>query len=99
LYALNSQRITFGKSSIPTAAELMGRYYELTDEDNFPTVDSLSPQGIFQFTVAAEHQIRGVHILKKLSKLYDEPKLFFVVPPHRFEKFKKQSFKAKQGTL
>jgi hypothetical protein len=95
LDALNSQRITFGKSSIPTSAELTGRYYEPTDEDNFPAVDSLSPQGMFQFTVAAEHPIRGVHMLKKLSKLYDEPKLYFVV---RFEKFKKQSFKAKQGT-
>jgi hypothetical protein len=99
LDALNSQRITFGKDTIPTAAALTGSYYEPTDEDNFPAVDSLSPQGMFQFTVAAEHPIRGVIILGKLSKLYDEPKLYFVVPPHRFEKFKKQSFKAKQGTI
>ena len=97
LDALNSQRVSFGKNSIPTAAELIGSYYEPTDEDNFPAVDSLSPQGMFQFTVAAEHPIRGVLILGSLSKLYDEPKLYFVVPPHRFEKFKKQSFKAKQG--
>jgi hypothetical protein len=99
LDALNSQRVTFGKDSIPTAAALTGSYYEPTDEDNFPAVDSLSPQGMFQFTVAAEHPIRGVLILGSLSKLYDEPKLYFVVPPHRFEKFKKQSFKAKQGTI
>jgi hypothetical protein len=99
LDALNSQRITFGKDTIPTAAALTGSYYEPTDEDNFPAVDSLSPQGMFQFTVAAEHPIRGVFILESLSKLYDEPKLYFVVPPHRFEKFKKQSFKAKQGTI
>ena len=84
---------------LPTAAALTGSYFEPTDEDNFPAVDSLSPQGMFQFTVAAEHPIRGVNILGKLSKLYDEPKLYFVVPPHQFEKFKKQSFKAKQGTI
>ena len=98
LVALNSQRNTFGKGTIPTAAALTGSYYEPTDEDNFPAVDSLSPQGMFQFTVAAEHPIRGVLILESLSKLYVEPKLYFVVPPHRFEKFKKQRFKAKQGT-
>ena len=68
-------------------------------QHNFPAIDSLSSQGMFQFTVAAEHPIRGVLILGSLSKLYDEPKLYFVVPPHRFEKFKKQSFKAKQGTI
>lgn len=49
-------------------------------------------------TVSTEHHIRGVEILGKLCKLYDEPKLYFVVPTHRFEKFKKQSFKAKEGT-
>jgi hypothetical protein len=98
LEALNSERMTFGKSTIPTAAALTGSYYEPTDEDNFPAVDSLSPQGMFQFTVAAEHPIRGVEILKSLSKLYDDPKLYFVVPPHRFKKFKKQSFQAKLGT-
>jgi hypothetical protein len=98
LDALNSQRIAFGKDTIPTAAAFKGSYYEPTDEDNFPAVDSLSPQGMFQFTVAAEHPIRGIIILGKLSKLYDEPKLYFVVPPHRFKNFKKQSFKAKQGT-
>jgi hypothetical protein len=99
LDSLNSQRITFGKDTIPTAAALKtGSYYEPTDEDDFPAVDSLSRQGMFQFTIAAENPIRGVLILESLSKLYDEPKLYFVVPPHRFEKFKKQSFKAKQGT-
>ena len=75
-----------------------GSYYEPTDQDNFPAVDSLSPQGMFQFTVSAEHPIRGVEILGKLCKLYKEPKLYFVVPPHRFANFKKQRFKAKQGT-
>ena len=98
LDALNGDRVTFVKSTIPTAEDLVGKYYEPTDEDNFPAVDSLSPQGMFQFTVAAEHHIRGVDILRKLCSLYADPKLYFIVPPHRFEKFKKQSFKAKGGT-
>ena len=98
LYALHSQRITFGKDTIPTAEDLSGNYYEPTDDDTFPAIDSLSPQGMFQFTVAAEHPIRGVQILRRLCGLYDEPKLYFVVPPHRFAAFKKQSFKPKTGT-
>jgi hypothetical protein len=98
LDALHSQRITFGKDAIPTAEDLSGNYYEPTDDDTFPAIDSLSPQGMFQFTVAAEHPIRGVQILRRLCELYDEPKLYFVVPPHRFAAFKKQSFKAKTGT-
>ena len=98
LDGLIGQRTTFGKDTIPTHASLTGNYFEPTDEDNFPAVDSLSPQGMFQFTVANEHPIRGVEILRKLCKLYNEPKLYFVVPPHRFAKFKKQSFKAKAGT-
>ena len=98
LESLNSPRISFGKDTIPTAEALEGSYYEPTDDDNFPAVDSLSPQGMFQFTVAPKHPIRGVLTLKCLSKLYSEPKLYFVVPPHQFEKFKKQRFKAKKGT-
>ena len=99
LDALHSQRITFGKDTIPTAEDLSGKYYEPTDDDTFPAIDSLSPQGMFQFTVAAEHPIRGVQILQRLCRLYDEPKLYFVVPPHRFAGFKKQSFKAKTGAV
>ncbi|EGF84177.1 hypothetical protein BATDEDRAFT_84908 [Batrachochytrium dendrobatidis JAM81] len=98
LDALNGQRTTFGRDTIPTAAALNGNYYEPTDDDNFPAIDSLSQQGMFQFTVAAEHPIRGVDILTQLCNLYDEPKLYFVVPPHRFKGFKKQTFKAKKGT-
>ncbi|OAJ37371.1 hypothetical protein BDEG_21402 [Batrachochytrium dendrobatidis JEL423] len=98
LDTLNGQRTTFGRDTIPTAAALDGNYYEPTDDDNFPAIDSLSQQGMFQFTVAAEHPIRGVDILTKLCNLYDEPKLYFVVPPRRFEGFGEQSFKAKKGT-
>ena len=98
LDAFNGSRVPFGKDSMPTAKTFTRNYYELTDDDTFPAIDSLSPQGMFQFTVAAEHPIRGVQILRRLCGLYDEPKLYFVVPPHRFAAFKKQSFKAKTGT-
>jgi hypothetical protein len=53
---------------------------------------------MFQFTVGAEHPIRGVEVLRNVCNVYDEPKLYFVVPIHRFENFKKQSFKAKNGS-
>ncbi|KAI8893039.1 hypothetical protein BC833DRAFT_609747 [Globomyces pollinis-pini] len=78
LEALNIQPIEFGQDNIPTAEELMNSYYERTDKDDFLAVDSLSPQGMFKFTDAAEHPIREVNILRKMSKLYDEPKLYFV---------------------
>jgi hypothetical protein len=54
LDALNSQRITIGNNSI--AASLTGSYYETTDERKFRAVDS---QRMFQFTIDAEHPIRG----------------------------------------
>lgn len=92
---LQGRRISFGKDTIPTAKDLSGNYYEPTDDDTFPAIDSLSLQGMFQFTVGANHPIHGVQIFGRLCKLYDEPKLYFVVPPNRFEAFKKQSIKAK----
>ena len=52
---------------------------------------------MFQFTVAQDHSIRGVQILKRLCSLYSDAKIYFVVPPHRFEKFKKQKFLGKHG--
>lgn len=88
------RRITFGKDSIPAALK-SGSYYEPAGEYNLP---ALSSQAMFQFTVAAEHPIGGVQILDKLCKLYDESKLYFVVPPHHFATFKKQKFEATQGT-
>ncbi|EPZ35863.1 hypothetical protein O9G_004148 [Rozella allomycis CSF55] len=98
LDALHGQRISYGKDTIPAAEELAGNYYEATDDDTFPAIDSLSLQGMFQFTIAVENPILGVQILKKLCEIYEEPKLYYVVPPHRFASFKKQSFKAKTGT-
>jgi hypothetical protein len=100
LDALRGQRISFGAKTLPTAEDLVGNYYEPSDDDFFPAIDSLSPQGMFQFTVAAEHSIRGVSTLRKLCTLYDQPKLYFVVPPHRFAVFtKKQKFQIKSGTV
>ena len=98
LDALHSPRITFGKDTLPTAKDLPGKYYEPTDDDSFPAIDSLSLQGMFQFTVAAEHPIGGVQMLQRLCELYDEPKLYFVVPPHQFAAFAKQTLKATTGS-
>ncbi|KAJ3308045.1 hypothetical protein HDV04_001938 [Boothiomyces sp. JEL0838] len=94
---LDGKRYSFGKESIPAATDLTGKYYEPTDDDTFPAIDSLTAQGMFQFTVAVEHPIRGVQVLQKLCRLYSEPKLFFVVPNSRFEAFKKQKLQASKG--
>ena len=93
---LNGHRTPMGKNNLPTLP--LDSYYEPSDDDQFPAVDSISKQGMFQFTVGAEHPIRGVRVLKQLCGLYPDPKLYFVVPPHRFAKFKKQKFLEKQGS-
>jgi hypothetical protein len=93
---LNGHRTPMGKNNLPILP--LDSYYEPSDDDQFPAVDSISKQGMFQFTVGAEHPIRGVRVLKQLCGLYADPKLYFVVPPHRFAKFKKQKFVEKQGS-
>jgi hypothetical protein len=96
LDSLDGKRPTFGKDNFPKTP--LSSYYEASDDDNFPAIDSLSPQGMFQFTVAQDHPIRGVQVLKRLCGLFSNPKLYFVVPPHRFMRFRKQEFLKKQGT-
>jgi len=88
LERLDGRPITFGRNNLPESPPTS--YYEASDDDSFPAIDSFSRQGMFQFTVAQEHPIRGVQMLKRLCALYSDPKIYFVVPPHRFEKFKKQ---------
>jgi hypothetical protein len=88
--------VTFGKNSIPNLLD-PAVYYEATDDTTFPAIGSFSCQGMFQFTVAGTHPIRGTSILREICELFDEPKLFFVVPPHLFNKFKKQQEQAKSG--
>ena len=87
------------KSSLVSSEILKENYYEASYDVNFPAIDSLSSQGMFQFTVSQSHPIRGVDLLKKICKLYGEqPKLYFVVPGEgrgkcmNFENFKKQNF-------
>lgn len=94
LETLTGQRVTFGQNNLP---QHLDSYYEPTDDDQFPAVDSMSRQGMFQFTVSLKHPIRGVTVLKKLCSLYVDPKLYFVVPPHRYASFQKQAFLQKQG--
>ncbi|KAJ3229897.1 hypothetical protein HDU81_004943 [Chytriomyces hyalinus] len=67
-------------------------YHEPLDDDHFPAVDALSKQGMFQIIVDADHPIQDVQVLKELCALYDEPKLYFVVPPPVFKDFAKQKF-------
>jgi hypothetical protein len=100
LDALHSPtRNTVRKDTIPTVEDLSGKYYGATYDGSFPAIDSLSSQGMFQFTVASEHPIRGVNNLQDIcNRLFKEPKLYFVVPPHRFEKFAIQRFIATAGT-
>ena len=93
----NGPHISFGKNSIPSSPLDSSAYYEASGDDSFPAIDSFSEQGMFQITVAQEHPIRGVRILENMCALFSEPKLYFVVPSHRFEKFKKQKFLATKG--
>lgn len=90
----HSEHLFFGKDSIPSSLE-SNAYYEASDDVNFPAIDSLSYQGMFQFTVAQNHPIRGVKILKSICQLFQNPAIYFVVPKHRFLNFQKQKFKNK----
>ncbi|KAI3644083.1 hypothetical protein MP228_010247 [Amoeboaphelidium protococcarum] len=77
---------------------LLDTYHELSDnDDQLSAVDSFSKQGMFQFTVGAEHPIRSFKMLQRLCGLYASPKLYFVVPPHRFAQFQKQKFIEEHG--
>ncbi|KAI9326584.1 hypothetical protein BDR26DRAFT_809484, partial [Obelidium mucronatum] len=97
LDGFGGQRMSLERKSLPSKP-LTQNYFEPSDDDNFPAIDSLSPQGMFQFTVGADHPIRGVTVLKEICALYDTPpKLYFVVPPHRFKQFTKQKFIATTG--
>ncbi|TPX53138.1 hypothetical protein CcCBS67573_g09749 [Chytriomyces confervae] len=95
LKRLGGKRVAFGRDSIPKKP--IRQYHEPSDDDNFPAIDSLSPQGMFQFTVGAVHPIRGVSVLQKVCSSFDKPKLYFVVPPICFPKFGKQKFLATAG--
>ncbi|KAJ3406850.1 hypothetical protein HDU80_010247 [Chytriomyces hyalinus] len=88
----------------PLPDKPIAAYHQPSDDENFPAIDSLSPQGLFQFTVATEHPIRNVKFLKKLCDLYHFPpadppttKLYFVVPEHRYMDFEEQVFLSAKG--
>jgi hypothetical protein len=93
----NGPLVQFGKNSIPSNPLDANAYYEASDDANFPAIDSFSEQGMFQMTVGPEHPIRGIQVLKRICALFTEPKLYFVVPPHRFDSFQKQKFYGTQG--
>ncbi|KAJ3243363.1 hypothetical protein HDU78_000559 [Chytriomyces hyalinus] len=88
----------------PLPDKPIAAYHQPSDDKNFPAIDSLSPQGLFQFTVGTEHPIRNVKFLKKLCDLYHIPpadppttKLYFVVPEHRYMDFEEQVFLSAKG--
>ena len=81
-------RISFTTDEIEGLGIITG-YHEPAD-DKFPAIDSFSPQGMYQFTVAAEHPIRGVTTFSKVCKLFPSPSLYFVVPENRYTGFRWQ---------
>jgi hypothetical protein len=87
---IDSQRVLVTKDSLPSG--IGPCYYDTRDDATFPAVDAVTYQGMFQYTVGQNHPIRGITVLKQLCGLYSEPKLYFVVPPSRFERFRKQRF-------
>ena len=95
LQSFQGAREPIFKNQLPD--KLLNAYYVTSGDRNFPAVDAMSPQGMFQFTIGSRHPIRGVETLRKLCKYYKAPALYFVVPSHIFAKFKKQAFKATQG--
>ncbi|KAJ3223094.1 hypothetical protein HDU81_009400 [Chytriomyces hyalinus] len=82
-------RIPLGKDSLPRAPIL--QYYEHSGEDSCTAIRSLTSQEMFEFTTS-ECPTRKVEGLKDLWALYDQPKLYFVVPPHYFKAFARQEF-------
>ncbi|KAI8828557.1 hypothetical protein BJ741DRAFT_626004 [Chytriomyces cf. hyalinus JEL632] len=90
LLDFGGERAPFKQAALP--GKIL-QYHELPYDDEFPVVDSLSPQGLFQFAVTDEHPIQDVETLKRLCALYEEPpKLYYVVPPQVFTEFEKQEF-------
>jgi hypothetical protein len=89
--SFGGKRSALERNNLPHAP--LGAYY-VPNEPNFPAIDAMSPQGMFQFTVTKKHPIRGVRILRKLCSFYSNPTLFFVVPSGIYEEFSKQEFEA-----
>ncbi|KAJ3241457.1 hypothetical protein HDU81_000509 [Chytriomyces hyalinus] len=86
---LKCQNLKTGKSFKLKLDEFGGRRALLK-----PKIDSLSPQGMFLFTVAAERPMQEVEVLKDLCALYDNPKLYSWC---LFKEFAKQTIFEKDG--
>ncbi|KAJ3235473.1 hypothetical protein HDU81_000416 [Chytriomyces hyalinus] len=92
---LDGARVPLRQDLLPSGPIL--EYHQRLDDDPFPAVDALSPQGMLQFTVSEDHPKQEVEVLKRLCALHDQPKLYFVVPPHRFKNFAKQNHLPTKG--
>ena len=74
--------------------------YNIPHVTNFPAVDSFCPSRgeLFQITAAEQHEIKAakLDLLKPYFKRFlasgAKAKLYFVVPPHRYNTFKAQRY-------
>ena len=83
-------------------SEIQPDKYNIPVQRNFPAIDSLCPNRgeMFQVTSAEDHGVKAVHLTALQAKFKkfreDHPKekvkLIFVIPPHNFEKFRRQRY-------
>ncbi|KAI8837772.1 hypothetical protein BJ741DRAFT_707926 [Chytriomyces cf. hyalinus JEL632] len=92
---LDGARVLLGRDLLPSWPIL--QYHQRSDDDTFPAIDALSPQGMFQFTVGNDHRPQDVEVLNRLCALYDKPKLYFVVPPLDFKNLVEQKYLQAKG--
>ncbi|CAI2182371.1 8194_t:CDS:1, partial [Funneliformis geosporum] len=96
-----SEILEFFKSNISVIED--GKYYKPV-EQNFPTIDAIiTPNKLFQMTLAKMHPItmNGLKILQ--NKLGGEDasediKFYFVVPEHLYDDYRKQDFHTSDDT-
>ena len=82
------------RNSIPSTFE-PNVYYQ--GEPYLPAVDTvIGGVGLFQFTIAEKHPIKGVTVLTQICKAFTYqcptqiPRFYFVVPKFNFKTFQKQ---------
>ena len=76
------------------------RYY-IPASSNFPAVDSITPDGFFQVTIAATHPIKAHRLEELMVKLggASPTNFYFVVPSSAYTDLKKQRFLAENGRV
>ncbi|KAJ3222885.1 hypothetical protein HDU81_009544 [Chytriomyces hyalinus] len=92
---LNGVRVPLRLDSLPRGPIL--QYHERSDCGSVTGIDSLSPQGLFRFTINDEQSIQDGEALNLACALYDKPTLYYVVPRHRFNTFANQEHLQAKG--